>query len=221
MALIFFRRVGFFTLAVMFLTIAGLSAWHGISAARADAMSLQARWQVEQWRSGKRASLTTAKWEEIKKTLQSALEVTPHNAQLHDDLAYLYAMRALGMGTPVAGSKNYILKQLLLENAITNFRLSTKLRPTFPYSWAYLAFSQHQAGQSLVNVLPAFDKALQYGNTEQNVRLVLAKIAFDNWQEMDAERKNRLIKMIEQSTPDAQKTLKKMAANQAIELTQR
>ncbi len=221
MALIFLRQVGLFALAMLFLTVATLSAWHGASAARADAMSLQARWQVEQWRSGKRASFTTARWEEIKNTLQSALVVTPHNAQLHDDLAYLYALRALGMGSPVAGSKNYALKQLLLNNAIANFRISTELRPTFPYSWGYLAFCQHQAGQSLVDVLPAFDKALQYGNTEQNVRLVLAKIAFDNWQEMDTERKNRMIKMIEQSTLDAQKSLKKMAANQAIELTRR
>jgi len=218
MALVIFRRAGIALVIAMFCCVLGLSAWYGGIAAWSDVLSLPTRWQIEQWRSGKGPVYKLARWEEHRNNLQIALRVTPNNAQLHDDLAFLYAARALGMGTPAEGTSEYSTRQSLLRNAIVNYQISTELRPTFPYSWAYLAFAQHQQGEKLQILLPAFDKAQRYGSTEPDIRTVLAKIAFSHWEAMDAVRKGKIISMISSSPKDAQKALKKLAAERSVGL---
>lgn len=218
MVLVIFRRAGIALVVAMFLGVLGLSVWFGGVAAWSDVLSLPTRWHIDQWRSGKGLAYTVARWEEYRNGLQTALRVTPDNAQLHDDLAYLYMARALGMGSPAAGTREFATRQSLLNNAIVNYRISTELRPTFPYSWAYLALSQHQLGDSLQTVLPAFDKAHRYGGTEPDIRVVIAKIAFSYWPELDGVRKNKVVQMIALSPKDAQKVLRKLAADKLVDL---
>ena len=80
--------------AVILLGFAALSLWHGGRIAWSDADTLPARWTVAEWRNGRGPASTPALWSQTRDELRDALQITPDNAQLHDDLGYLYASRA-------------------------------------------------------------------------------------------------------------------------------
>lgn len=195
---------------------AGLSLWHGGRIAWADADSLASRWTLNAWRDGRGPATTPELWEQTRDDLISARQLTPDNAQLHDDLAYLYASRAQAMGWPKADSPEEAVRQGLLTDAIASYRAATGLRPTFPYSWAYLALAKHFQGQQDAEFWTAFDKALQYGVYVAGVQPTLAYLAFAQWTTLTPERRERVTTMVISAKGSTKKQLVNMAAKSGI-----
>ena len=197
---------------------AGLSLWYGGLAAWSDAGSLQARWSVNAWREGTGPAASPAQWLAARDDLQAALHTAPNNAQLLDDLGFLHASRAQALGTPAAGSAVMLKQQSLLADAIVSYRASTSLRPTFPYSWAYLALAKHLLGQRDAEFWLAFDKALHYGHAEAGVQPALAQMAFADWPALGGDRQNRLTRMVSTAPAASRKRLLDMAAQGGVTL---
>ncbi len=218
MALVFIRRVGLVLILALFLAVTALSVWYGGTAAWSDVVSLQTRWQVDQWRSGKGPAYSSARWKEYRSSLLGALRVSPDNAQLHEDLGYLYTLGAQTLSSAAPNTPAYATRQNLLSQAVASYEKACKLRPTFPYSWVHLAFSQHLRGAALQDLLPAFDKAMQYGRTEADVRTPLAVIAFAHWSNLDSGRQGKVISMVNSAPKSAQKALRKLAVDRAVNL---
>lgn len=218
MVLLHFRRVGLSLIAAMFLGIALSSVWYGGTAAWSDVLSLQTRWQIDQWRNGKGPGYSLERWEKYRSSLQAALRVRPDNAQLHEDLGYLYTLGALTLGSPASDTRAHTTQQSLLSQAVESYRIACELRPTFPYSWVHLAFAQHLQRSSMQIILPAFDKAWQYGRTEAGVRTPLAKLAFAHWENLDPSRRQKIILMVTLAPKSDQKVLRKLAKEMAVEL---
>ena len=156
------RRLGLGLASAAVAAFAMLSVWYGGRAAWSDASALQSRWLVNEWRDGSGPVFSLALWREAHADLQAALQTEPDNAQLLDDMGFLNAVRAQGLGTPAIGSAEQALQQSLLADAVSHYRAATRLRPTFPYTWAYLALAKHLRGERDTEFWLAFDKALQY-----------------------------------------------------------
>lgn len=212
------RRIGIALASVALLAFAGLSLWYGGRAAWSDAGALQARWLVNEWRDGSGPVFSPKLWLDARDDLVAALQSAPDNAQLLNDLGFLYAARAQGLGTPAAGSADLALQQSLLTEAIASYRAAATLRPTFPYSWAYLALAKHLRGERDAEFWLAFDKALHYGHSEAGVKPALAQVAFANWPALSAERQSRVTKLVATAPETQRKQLLELAAQSSVTL---
>jgi hypothetical protein len=167
-----------FVVGLMGLVIAGAaSLWFVLRAAWADATSLSARTIATDWRTGTGPTATGELWARTRDQLQVALQVAPGNAQLHDDLGFLYASRSQGMGIVPVGSDDYALQQNLMEAAIVHYRAACAMRPTFPYTWAYLALAKHYRDQHDAEFFAAYGRAVKYGHSEVVLQPLLATLA--------------------------------------------
>jgi tetratricopeptide (TPR) repeat protein len=204
-------------LALLLISVVlGLSSlWYGGLAAIADASSLAARWWVSEWRVGRGPSQDPKNWNKARTALQFAIKITPDDPQLYDDLGYLYAERGVLIGAPEDGEPLKAYQTEMFDEAIANYRTATSLRPTFPYSWVYLALSKSLRGQDDDEMWAAFDKAVKFGKNEAGVQQPLARIAFPRWQALSSERKLAITSMVENAHAKAQ--LQDMAQQSGIE----
>ena len=204
------RRIGFVVLALVLLGFAGLSTWHGVRIAWADANTLAVRWTINQWRDGKGPVYTPDLWAQLRGELLAGLQITPDNPQLLEDLGYLNASRAVAMGWPKMDSVEDVTRQSLLAEAIGNYHAAAELRPTFPYSWAYIALAKHLKGHQDAEFWVAFDKALRYGSFAEGVQPVLAKLAFAQWTKLAPQRRKGITLMITSSKGKSHQILMRM-----------
>jgi tetratricopeptide (TPR) repeat protein len=198
-------------IAILSVRAVGPSAW-------SDARSLHAHWLVGQWRDGTGPVYSLPRWQQANDHLQAALRLTPGNAQLLDDLGFLNVGRAMGLGKPDAGTSEHALQQALFARAIVLYRAATTLRPTFPYTWAYLALAKHFKGEEDPELWLAFDKALRYGRNEAGAQPAMAQVAFAHWDELSPERKTQIAGMIKDAQPVPHKKLMELAEESGVVL---
>ncbi|MFZ4624325.1 MAG: hypothetical protein ACOYNF_08835 [Rhodoferax sp.] len=199
-------------LAVLTLAVfTGLSLWHGGRAAWSNVTTLQSRWLITQWRYGTGPVFDEQRWQDARSNLLSALQYTPGNPLLLEDLGFLDGWRAYLLGTPEVGSQEYMRKHDLLASAITSYRDATRLRPTYPHVWANLAVVKHRRGEHDAELWLAFDKALHYGPTESGVQIALAQVAFPHWATLDPERRRQCLAMWASATQATRTRLKFLA----------
>lgn len=182
-------------------------------AAWADAASLSVRWEISQWREGRVRMPGAFQWGRVRAGLLHAAAITPDNAQLHDDLGFIHALRAQS----VADNPDLQdLHQALLAEAEAHYRNAARLRPMFPYGWAHLALARHQLGKRDATLWQAYDNAYAYGRNETGVQLILAEIALGNWTELGAQRQADMLDVIEKSAPHVRPVLLLMATSAGV-----
>jgi hypothetical protein len=194
------------------------SLWFVLQAAWADASSLSARSTVTGWRDGTGPNITPELWERTRHQLQAALETAPANAQLHDDLGFLYASRSQGLGNVPIDSPDHQLQQSLMDEAIAHYRAACALRPTFPYTWTYLALAKHYRGQHDTEFWAAYDHAMQYGHSEAALQGTLAEMAYSQWYKLGTQRQQVFGNMVATAKESSRATLQEMAAHEGIKL---
>lgn len=194
------------------------SLWFGLLAAWADSNSLEARWVVSQWRLDKGPAVHPALWVRTRDNLRAGLAITPDGPQLFDDLAYLHASRALSLGTPDLATPLGKFQAKLFDDAIVYYRQGAAARPTYPFSWAYLALTKHLRGQIDDELWLAFDKAIRFGSTEAAVRTTIVQIASAHWATLSETRKQAVLGMVAATPVDARNKLVEYAASQGVAL---
>lgn len=212
----FVRRTGFGVAAAALLGFAGLSLWHGGRIALSDMESVSARWTVRVWGEGVGLVHSPETWTKTHDKLQNALQLTPDNALLLEDLGYLYASKAQAMGWPKMDSPEETERQALLATAIDHYRAATELRPTFPYPWAYMALAKHMKGTQDDEFWVAFDKSLQFGLYADGVQPVLAKLAFAQWTNLTPQRRELVTVSINAAKGKTRRMLLGMIAKSGI-----
>ena len=189
-------HIGIALAAIFIVFFMGLSVWYGGRAAWSDASVLRASWLVGQWREGKGPVYTEALWQQTHDALLAALKLTPQKPQLLDDLGFLNAARADALGAAAAGSPELALQQSLLTAAIGHYRAATVLRPSFPYTWAYLALAKHLKGDNDAELWRAYDMAMRYGSREAGAQPAIAQVGFAHWNGLEAQRKAGMVAMV-------------------------
>lgn len=195
-----------------------MALWFGLKAAWADSATLDARWIVNAWRAGKGPARTAELWLRVREDYFSAARITPDSPLLHDDLGFLHASQATIVAPHKADAFIAQYHSSLLEQALGNYRTSTALRPTFPYSWVYLARVKHQQGKHDAEYWQAFDNAYRFGKSEAGVQPTLARLAFSQWATIGTERQQRITLMVQNAQPSAGKALLEIASAHGVTL---
>lgn len=179
------------TLLILLCVGMAASLYFGGSAAVADALSLQSRWLINQWQASKQSPPTPSEWGRARNELVAAQKWVPDDPQVNEYLGYLYGLRASkALGIPE-------LKQAMLNESISYYRLATVKRPMSPYAWANLSYALHSMGGQNDAMWEAFDRAYQYGNREGGVQRTLAEVGFSHWNEAGTQRQTQLTAMID------------------------
>jgi len=159
------------------LVVLSLAAWVlclSSSLIRADAASMQARFRLDSWLSG-RGQWTIAEWLEARDALQEAVEITPANPMLHDYLGSLFALRGIQAWRSEALRKDYFAE------AMAHQRVSLSLREHNAPAWAALSLSLYATGAQGEALWDAERRAIALGQSEPGVRRVLLDVIFPNW----------------------------------------
>ncbi len=205
--MLIFRRMAVIFLMLAIAGLAMLSLWHGVLNATADAKVLRSRWMANQWRSDTGITISSDLWQQVVEDHQSALQMAPDNAELLDNLGFLYAGLASGINESAPNTDDHALQRSLFVEALNSYRQATHLRHTFPYSWMHLAQVKFSMGEIDAELWIAYDKAFRYGHNEPGVQLALARIAFAQWENLDDIRKAQITQMIDQAPPSTKRDL--------------
>lgn len=206
-------------LGLLLIVLTGVSSlWFVVPAAWEDAGTLRARTLISDWREGKGPAVTAELWNTMRNDLTDAALTSPGNAQFQDDLGFLYAARSQGMGVVPVGSPARELQLALMDVAVGYYRAAARLRPTFPYSWTYLALALHLHDRHDEEFWAAFDRGMRYGNSEAALQPVLAQIAFAQWPEIGVERQKKVIDMVASAKEASRKNLLAMAERAGVVL---
>jgi hypothetical protein len=202
-------------LAAFLIAGALLSVYYLLPAAFTDYRTLKARSEVERMRDGKKLMPALSEWDHLRGQLVRAAGDESGNAQLLDDIAFLYVFRALSMDdVPELAD----LRQSLFREAVGYYRPAAKLRPMFPYGWANLALAKHSAGENDAELWAAFDRALAYGRNEPPVQRMLAEVAFANWATLDPQRAEAITTMVTEAPEKLQQPLLDLAEHFVVTL---
>lgn len=181
------------------------AAWVGGRTAWADMLQLQVRYNISRWQAGTAPLPTIAAWGEARNTLVQALILTPDDPQIHENLGYLYGLRALG-------SRNIPdLYQAMLGQAQVYYRNAARLRPMSPHPWANIALASHYRGEAGAPLWDAFDRAMAYGQRQPSVQVTLAEVGFARWGELTGPRRSQLLAMVSQALPHSRDPLLQIA----------
>ena len=188
------------------LLLGAISAvWVGGRAAWADMLQLQVRYNISRWQAGTAPLPPIAAWGEARNALMQALAITPDDPQIHENLGYLYGLRALS-------SKDIPeLYQAMLGQAQVYSRNATRLRPMSPHPWANIALASHYRGDAGAPLWDAFDRAMAYGQREPSVQVTLAEVGFARWGELTEPRRSQLLAMVNQALPHSKGPLLEIA----------
>lgn len=187
--------IGAQALIGLLLVASSASLYFGLRAALADAVSMQSRWQITQWQSGKSPLPKVIEWGAARNDLVAALHWTPNDPQLHEYLGYLYGLRATSSRAIPE------LEQAMLADSVSYFRQAVVNRPMSPYAWVNLSLALHLQGGQDEALWQAWERAWQYGNREAGVQRTLAEIGFARWKEAGTARQAKLIDMIDNARP--------------------
>ena len=180
-----------------------------VPAARADLAIIQTRWHIEQWATGKAPQPGIVAWGKARNAVADALQLTPNDPNLHENLADLYASRAQASAFVPELARDFLLQ------ALASYQRAAQLRPMSGPTWANVAQSLHTLypststssapeasptpGQAtpeqLATLWAAFDKAMAYGQREASVQLTLAHIGFARWATLTPQRQQALLAM--------------------------
>jgi hypothetical protein len=157
----------FATLAAALLSVLAFVALrHGW----ADFLAFQGRALIRTWDSERR-TYSTDDWAVAQSRLENALDLNPGDPGVAEDLGRLHELRAL----------NGVASTAELHRALHYFRIGAVARPTSPYTWANIAFTQSRIGILDANFYRAIENAAFLGPWEPEVQLALADIGFRYW----------------------------------------
>lgn len=189
------------------------AALYGLPAARADAASLAARWEVTQWREGHAKMPAAAAWGRVRAALLDASACAPANAQFLDDLGFIHALRAESVESI---PQLHDLHHALLREAEGYYQRAAELRPLFPHGWAHLALVRHQLGQRDDTMWRAYDAAYAYGRNESGVQRILGEVAFGNWSALGPAREHAMRELLTTGAPAVRKDLLALSSGHGI-----
>lgn len=211
-------RKRFWLVLALVAALVGTALWFGLKAAYADTATLRARWIITQWRDGKGPARQPELVARVGADLLAGTRITPDNAGLYDDLGFLHAFQAEALAPFAADPALGEYQRSLLAQALGHYRTSTTLRPTFPYSWTYLALAKQMLAEQDAEFWQAFDNAFRLGKAEAGVQMPVALMAFRTWPSLSDERKARVATMVQTAQPKVAENLRALATSLGVTL---
>ena len=185
--------LGWKTMLALVFAASLASAFVAVNVFMADILTLQARWQVNQWQRNPLLQPAPTEIGKVRNALTVGLDWRPGDPQLIELRGYLYGVRA------IRAQRLPQLRNSLLDEVIAHFQQSLSRRPMSPYAWIALA----QALEMRDGLGPAFwsayDRALAYGFREGGVQVRLVALALRHWDAAGSERQAKIQQIVNQA----------------------
>ncbi len=172
-------------IALIGTAVLGYAAYESAKRGLADWRSMRWRHEIASW-TERRAVFTPERQQQAITTLIDALELTPDDPTLIEQMGILHDLRATGYP---AGSES---RRLNLAQALIYFRNAVGLRPTSPYTWANIVLTKYQLGQFDEEFSAAMRHALDFGPWEPAVQLIVADTGLGAWEKLDSGLRDRV-----------------------------
>lgn len=194
----------FLVLLVLLVLCGSISSYIALKHAFGDLVSLKARSQIERWQRDTRRPPQIREIGQARNALVKAIERVPGDPGLHENLAYLYGLRA------AMASRLPELEHAMLDEVLAYYRQANTRRPMAPYAWANIALALHKKDEDPAAMWGALDRALIYGRREGGVQIRVASIVLARWDEAGVERQTDLRNILLNSRGRAAKQLRQM-----------
>lgn len=194
----------FMVLLVLLVVCGSISSYVALKHAFGDLISLKARSQIERWQRDARRPPQIGEIGQARNALVRAVERVPGDPGLHENLAYLYGLRA------AMASRLPELEHAMLDEVLVHYRQANVRRPMAPYAWANIALALHKKDEDPAAMWAALDRALTYGRREGGVQIRVASIVLARWDEAGSERQTALRDILLNSRGLAARQLRQM-----------
>lgn len=165
-----------FALAVV-AAFAGVSVVTALNYALSDTAVLKARAQIGKWQKSTPSQLSAWEVGGVRNALRNGQRHRPNDPNLYEYNGFLYGLQAM------AAADLPELQYGMLDEAAANYRLAIQNRPMAPYAWSNLALSLHRREGDQGEMWQAVDRAMKYGAYEGGVRLQLATVILERWEQ--------------------------------------
>lgn len=172
------RKLANALLASLILLAVAWGAWQGQRVMRGDFTSMQARYRIDTWVSGK-AKWSVSEWVQARDDLLEAAEIMPDNPLIFDYLGMLNTLRGERAWNEESLRKGYF------SEAMDYQQTSLRLRPQNGAAWSNLALSFYALGDHAA-AGNALEQALKYGPYEVAVKRLTADLVLAMWPSMSA-----------------------------------
>lgn len=167
-------------LTVLLITVYGL-AQRGL----ADMVAQEPRYQVDLWRTGKRAP-DARKLDTLQTELNKARDIDPENPNLLEDLGRFHAVR-------VERGKAYDPEvRATRQQALANFRQALTRRPTSGHGFINVALMKFRLGEVDQEFSQALLQAMRRGPWEPKVQLLAVELGLATWQALSDSTRESL-----------------------------
>lgn len=175
-------------LIVALLLLLGMAhAWRSFSA---DMSARVAHSYLDQWpkTAGK---IKAAEWNRAHAALTRALSATPSSVD------YIIEMGQLFEWASVIPELNASSQEENLKAALAYYKLAVSRRPTWPYTWAYIAFIKVQLGEMDEEMFQAFRLANEYGAFVPVVQRRLYWVGLKAWERLPDQERQQFVQLME------------------------
>ena len=170
-----------FALAVV-AAFAGVSVVTALNYALSDTAVLKARAQIGKWQKSTPSQLSAWEVGGVRNAVRNGQRHRPNDPNLYEYNGFLYGLQAM------AAADLPELQYGMLDEAAANYRLAIQNRPMAPYAWSNLALSLHRREGDQMEMWQAVDRAMKYGAREGGVRLQLATVILERWEQAGEAR---------------------------------
>lgn len=204
------RFVARWVFAGFVLVLAAWGIWQAQRIARGDFASMQARYRIDAWLTGK-TQWSVPQWVAARDDLLDAARMTPDNPVTFDYLAVINMLRGQRAWSAPSLRKAYFGEAL-------NYQLaSLQLRRENGAAWANLALSQYALDESAA----AYDSmrlALRYGPHELRVKQLLSGIVLSQWAEAPEDLKNWLLALYRDGKGYEKRDIERLAKQYGVSI---
>lgn len=185
-------------------------AWYAVPVIRADFTVLEARAIVRSWADGK-TQWTTKRWVKAHDDTLAALQITPDNPTLHDQMGVINLVRA----RDAWASRE--MEVMFYGEAARWQRSSLNLRPGHGWTWAALAESLQALQPGSEEAWFAWRQARRFTPHEISVQDNLYRVGFSQWKAAPADVKGWMRATYQAAGPLRRQTIDKLAAQYKVE----
>ncbi len=172
------------SLIMIALLLAGIAfAWMVFSA---DLDARVAHRYMDQWPK-KRGQIESSQWKKAQAALNDAISTNPYSVDYRIEMGQLYEWAALDL------KLNQTSRQENLQQALYHYRQAASRRPTWPYSWAAIAYIKSELGQVDEEMLRAFRLADEYGHLVPRVQLRYYWAGLSAWDQLPEADRQQLV----------------------------
>ncbi|WP_423708666.1 hypothetical protein [Undibacterium sp. WLX3042] len=186
------RQIGTAGMLATVSVLAAINAVYMMDVGRADAINLKARDTLIGVKS-QGGKIDEQSWQNLFDQFNEVASIAPGSPQLHEDLAYMYAIRS---SVKTTTSESADLAQQVhanLEKAEAEYKTSIRLRPMASAAWANLALASFLLQRDDSAIATQIDRALDLGSNDAVTLIPLFFIMTHGGNQRFASQQSRLM----------------------------